>query len=277
MIKSLTKEDLIPLIPERKPASHKGENGRILIIGGSADFSGAPVLAGMAALYSGADLIRLFVPEENLIPSRSYQPEFIVKSYKGNTFNSKLIPQIQDWIDDSDCIVIGMGSENDKGFIQAVRDLIKDTSKKFILDSNAVFALEPGKDNSHILATPHATEFEALSGKEPVEGEIVADVAKEYRVNFVMTSNIDIIASPEGDFVLNEFGNAGMTVGGSGDVLAGLCGSLVGQSFQLYQAAQFGAYVLSMCGDNLSEEKGYAFSSTDLAYELPYVLEEFFK
>lgn len=252
-MKVLDENDVIQLLPKRKSASHKGENGRVLIISGSAIYSGAAILAGMGALHSGADLIKIFVPEENVEAVRSHSPEFIVRGFSGKIFESKFIPEIQDWIEEADCILAGMGSEHKDEFISGVKDLLKIPGEKFVLDSNAIFALE--EESEDVLITPHATEFKEFSW---------------VAVNALITGATDKIISNGGEVVFNKTGSSGMTVGGSGDVLAGVCGGLIAQGLTPFDAAKVGAYFLGKTGEKLEKTKGFSFSAEDLATELSF-------
>ncbi|OIP80752.1 NAD(P)H-hydrate dehydratase [Candidatus Peregrinibacteria bacterium CG22_combo_CG10-13_8_21_14_all_44_10] len=249
----ITEDKVRALIPVREPASHKGENGRVLLISGHSEFPGATVLAGMGALYSGADLVRIHAPDDNVSTIRSYCPEFIVRGFGGDVFLKNHLPEIADWISESDVIVVGMGSKPEPEFLKAITQLLA-ADKLFVLDSSAIFALQ--NDASNVLITPHAGEFAKFSG---------------VRTNILLKGQVDTITSYGGDTAHNKTGHAGMTVGGSGDVLAGLCGSMMSQGLNPFDAAQVAAFTLGKAGEKLSETKWNAYSAYDLAYELPKI------
>jgi len=258
------------MLPKRKLDSHKGENGRVLIVSGFSEYSGAAVLAGMGALYSGADLVKIFVPNCNLGVTRSYCPEFIVRGYEGDLFKPELLPHIADWISWANCIVVGPGSLKEIRFVNAVKELLK-SDNKLVLDASAIMALEHGKQYPNVLITPHAKEFKDFAGVFP-DAHFVQKVAKDFSVNVLLKSRVDLIASHEGEIRTNKTGNPGMTVGGSGDVLAGLCGGLIAQGLNPFNAACAGAYTIGAAGDSLEKKKGYSYTAKNLAEKIPEVV-----
>jgi NAD(P)H-hydrate epimerase len=270
MPKVLTQKEISDLLPKRELDSHKGDNGRVLIISGFSEYSGAAVLAGMGALYSGCDLVKIFVPNCNVAVTRSYCPEFIVRGYEGDIFRREVMLQITDWIAWADAIVVGQGSLKETRFINTVKDLLK-TDKKFVLDSGAILALTEGGKYKNVLITPHAKEFKDFAGVEPDE-HFIKKVATDFSVNILAKSKVDLICSCKGEIISNKTGNPGMTVGGSGDVLAGLCGSLMAQGLAPFTAGMVGAYLLGQAGDLLEKEKGYCYTARDLAEKLPEVI-----
>jgi len=263
-MKTISVSDIKPMLSLREPDSHKGQNGRILIIGGHSEFSGAHVLSGMGALYSGCDLVRLFVPECNVAVARGYCPEFIVRGYRGDSLKPEFLKDIEDFIKDSDCVVVGPGSKPEEDFLQAVKELLQ-SNLKFVLDSNAIPALSDSGKN--VLITPHKAEFERFFGKEEIN-----DVAKKHSVNVLLKGQVDLIASASGEVVANKTGNAGMTVGGSGDVLAGLCGGFMAQGLKPFDAGKLATFLLGKAGDTLKMRKDFCYTAKDLAEEIPYTI-----
>lgn len=277
MQKVLTKKEVSKMLPKRRSDSHKGDNGRVLIISGFSEYSGATVLAGMGALYGGADLVKIFVPFCNVAVTRSYCPEFIVRGYEGDLFRHEIIQHIADWILWADCIVIGPGSLKEVRFVNAVKELLKTCGNQeplrfpaLVLDSSAIMALEHGKKYPNVLITPHAKEFKDFAGVFP-DAHFVQKVAKDFSVNVLLKSRIDLICSHEGELRANSTGNQGMTVGGSGDVLAGLCGGLIAQGLSPFNAGCAGAYMIGTAGDLLEEKFGYRYTAVDLAKKLSSV------
>ncbi|EKD48174.1 MAG: carbohydrate kinase, yjef related protein, partial [uncultured bacterium] len=121
--------------------------------------------------------------------------------------------------------------------------------------------------NENIVITPHKGEFERF-----FHAEDVAKIAKKYSINILLKGLTDTIASSNGEISLNKTGNAGMTVGGSGDVLAGVCGGLMAQGLSPFSAAQSGAFLLGKAGDNLKMRKDFCYTAKDLAEEIPYTM-----
>lgn len=314
MASIIKKSEIVKIFPRRDPNSHKGDNGRVLIIGGSINYFGAPILAGLGALNSGADLVYLLVPECNFEVSRSFYPDFIVRKYPGNFLNSRALDNISELLDKVDAVLIGPGLSEEVEILRTVALIIKKAKCPVILDAQAIPAIAQlgliGDQTGHrenlpeIIITPHREEMnELLEGetlpKDPKvapltsrgEGDInclaeprlaglrleeeikiVEDFAKKWSVTVLLKGHTDIMASPNRETRANITGNAGMTVGGSGDVLAGFVASLIAQHAKPYEACISAAFLMGSAGDNLYKSKGYNFIATDLAQELPYTI-----
>lgn len=284
----IKKSEVVKNFPRRDPASHKGDNGRVLIIGGSINYFGAPVLAGLGALNSGADLVYLLVPECNFEVSRSFYPDFIVRKYPGNFLNSRALDNISELLDKVDAVLIGPGLAEEAEILRTVTLIIKKAKCPVILDAQAIPAIAQlgligGRAENNnalppIIITPHRNEMnELLEGEtlpENMEEQVkaVEDFAKKWNVTVLLKGHTDIIASPNRETRANLTGNAGMTVGGSGDVLAGFVTSLIAQHARPYEACISAAFLMGSAGDNLYKSKGYNFIATDLAQELPYTI-----
>lgn len=284
MASIIKKSEVIKLFPRRNPNSHKGDNGRVLIIGGSINYFGAPILAGLGALNSGADLVYLLVPECNFEVTRSFYPDFIVRKYPGNFLNSRIFDHINELLNKVDAVLIGPGISEEPDIINVVARIVKQSKCPVVLDAEAIPAiaqlgLAEGRSGlPELIITPHRGEMnELLPGEtlpENLEEQIKAieDFAKKWGVIILLKGHTDIIASPDKEARVNETGNAGMTVGGSGDVLAGFTASLIAQHATAYSACQCSAFFMGLTGDNLYKSKGYNFIATDLALELPYTI-----
>lgn len=271
------------MLPVRRPDSHKGENGRVLVIGGSMDYFGAPILSGLGALYSGSDLVYLLVPECNFEVSRSFYPDFIVKKYGGNYLNVRSLDAAAPLIEKSDAVVIGPGLTNNEDIFTNVIKLLKRIEVPVVLDADALPAiteLEPNP-NRQLVITPHHGEFAELINEqfdaetpEEEKQKLVQKYADQWQTVILLKGCEDLIASPKGELMSNMTGNPGMTVGGTGDVLSGLLATLLAQKTPPFEAACAAAFVNGFTGDQLLKQKGFVFSATDLALELPYAIRE---
>lgn len=284
MVKELKAGDVKKLFPRRDPQSHKGVNGRIMIVGGSKDYYGAPILSGLGAVYSGADLVHLFVPECNFDISRSLYPDFIVHSFPGDYLDMKAITPILEYSKKCDSILIGPGLGKREETFDSLLKIVKGLEIPTVLDAGAIQVFQKIKEvpSQQIVITPHHNEFESLTGKDikvsgSVSGKVVLlrTLSTDLKINIILKGPSDLLASEEGEMVLNSTGNAGMTVGGSGDVLSGFTASLIAQGAAPFAAAQVATFVLGKSGDQLMKQKGFAYSASDLALELPYVIREF--
>lgn len=281
----IKKSEISKIYPSRNPDSRKGENGRVLIIGGSLNYFGAPILAGLGALYSGADLVYLLVPECNFEVTRSFYPDFIVRKYLGNHINTRTIDQAVELMPKVNAMLIGPGVTEDPEILRVITRLVEKTTCPVVLDAEAIPSIAHmellQKHNAElankITITPHRGEMdELIEGPLPddLDEEIktVENFANKWGVTVLLKSPRDVIAAPNQPTRTNETGNAGMTVGGSGDVLAGFVTSLIAQHIPSYDACKCAAFLFGLTGDNLLQQKGYNFIATDLALELPYTI-----
>ncbi|MHA1615824.1 MAG: NAD(P)H-hydrate dehydratase [Candidatus Njordarchaeales archaeon] len=263
--------------------SHKGDFGRILIIGGSKDFSGAPALAGLASLRAGADLVVIAAPEAvgNII--RSFSPNLIVKSLPGKYLSHDHIKELADpgFIEKFDVILIGPGIGLTEESLDAAGELIRifcDMEKPLIIDADALkSAARKGlPEGGKKILTPHAREFYLLFNEEvPTElkerGEIVKRKAREVKSVIVLKGRIDIVSDGE-RIKYNLTGNPGMTVGGTGDVLAGVIAAFCAISEDLFRSAVAGTFITGLAGDFAYKEKGYELLATDVIENVPKAL-----
>lgn len=290
MIPEIKKSVAVSYFPHRRPDSHKGNNGRVLILGGSIDYYGAPILSALGALKSGIDLVYLIVPECNFDVTRSLYPDFIVRKYKGDHFSMSAIPHVLELTQICDAILIGPGMGDHPETSTALDALIPQINIPTILDSVALMALRRIQQlplNQDVIITPHLNEFVRLTDKPFLERDASVLMDKKWRycqnlsldlqINILLKGPQDLIVSTKGEAILNPTGNAGMTVGGSGDVLAGFLTSLIARGVPMFEAAGCAAYIFGVCGERLAKKRGYTFAATDLASELPYTIADLVK
>lgn len=280
----LKKAYIRKIFPTREPDSHKGQNGKVLIVGGSIEYYGAPLLSALGALYSGSDLVYLYVPESNFDVTRSLYPDFIVKKFSGQYLTHQGVKDILDTSKKCDSILIGPGMYDREVTVRAILDLIENLEIPTVLDSTAIEVLRLVKEvplSQPIVVCPHKNEFENLTMRDIKDKKdtdemikFVRTIATEMQINVLLKSPIDIISSTKGDVSLNKTGNAGLTVGGSGDVLAGVIASMIAQGASPYNAAELAAFILGFTGDYLYKQKDYCFSATDIALELPFTIKQ---
>ncbi|MBI4438804.1 NAD(P)H-hydrate dehydratase [Candidatus Woesearchaeota archaeon] len=260
-------------LTKRKPDSHKGQNGRVLIIGGSPEYTGAVMLAGMAAYRSGADAVVIASPRDVARVVRAW-PDFMTvrinASYLKEAHANKLIRLSEGF----DSLLIGNGIGLRKQTQALVRKVVRNTLCPKVIDADAIKAIGL-KDTENAIITPHLKEFQTLlrntgikaSGKESIT---LARKASGSNI-ILLKGRTDTMISREG-IRLSKTGNAGMTVSGTGDVLAGLCAGLAAQKNSLIMAACASAFISGMAGDLLYREYGYGFTATDLADKVATVM-----
>ena len=269
--------DLLRL-KKRDDESHKGQNGRVMVIGGSQDYSGAPALAAISSLRSGADLALVVCPRVVSSVIKSYSPDLIVKSLGDDLLTPRDTGKILEIAKNVDSVILGCGIGLEDETAVALSVLLEEIQKPMIIDADALKIIEvehlSQRDYETVL-TPHKTEFKALFGKEVLGNledmaEVVLDASQNCGCTILLKSSVDIIA--KGDKLrLNSTGNPGMTVGGTGDCLAGLVGGLMAQGHHGFEAAFLGAYINGKAGDLAAEEYGYNFTATDILSFIPRV------
>ncbi len=270
--------DILRII-KRDRRSYKGQNGRLLVVGGNRDYSGAPALAAMSALRSGVDLAVVTCPSTVVSPIRSYSPDLIVKGLSDDYLHFDDIGKILKLTGGADAMVLGCGIGREEETGLALNEMIEKIQIPMVIDADALRLLDinviKGLGNKIVL-TPHKSEFKSVFGLDVPENleektEAVLEASKRCGCTILLKGAVDVIS--EGETVkLNSTGNPGMTVGGTGDVLAGLVGSLMSQGHDAFEAAYLGAFINGTAGDFASEDLGYNFIASDILKYIPKVL-----
>ena len=267
--------DLLRL-KHRDATSHKGQNGKVLVVGGSKDYSGAPAIAGISALKSGADMAVVACPQAVSTPIRSYSPDLIVKSLTDDYINLKDTDKLAELAMDSDALIVGCGIGRDDETAEALNLLVQKVEKPLVIDADALKLLDLNlikESEQEIVVTPHKAEFKSLFGDNVPEYlekkiETVQKASQMSGTTVLLKGAVDIIAYKD-KIKLNSTGNPGMTVGGTGDCLAGLVGGLIVQGHPAYEAAFLSAYLNGKAGDLAVLDLGYNFTATDLIGYIP--------
>jgi hydroxyethylthiazole kinase-like uncharacterized protein yjeF len=256
----------------RPVSSHKGDAGRVLVIGGGA-YSGASALAALGALRAGADIVTVAAPKSVSDIIASFSPNLIVRGLSENRLVEADIPVIRELIKKHDVIVIGMGLGTAAGTLTAVQKIIP-LCKKAVIDADALTP-EILQIGTNIIVTPHSGEMKRLSGADLPEDEnekfdFIRNFARENKLTVLLKGRIDIISDGI-DVRANRTGNAGMTVGGTGDVLAGLTGALYARH-ESFPAACAAAFINGAAGDLAFQDFGYGLLATDVIDNIPRLL-----
>ncbi len=273
--------DISLISSARELNSHKGDFGTLLVIGGNKLFSGAPALASLSALRIGVDIVYTASPEKTASIIASMSPNLIAIKLKGKHVSSNNINSLVPFIKKSDAIVLGPGlgvNTETLEFVELCINEIEKLGKPLILDADGINAFSTFKrflSNPFVL-TPHLGEFGKLSGKilpDNIEkrSKEVRKISSKLNAVIVLKGKKDIICDSERTKI-NNSGNPGMTVGGTGDVLAGIIGGLVAQKNDLFEAAVAGAYINGLSGDFAAEKMGYHLLATDLLEWIPQII-----
>jgi NAD(P)H-hydrate epimerase len=275
--------DVLLALKPRPSESHKGDFGRLLVIGGSETFSGAPALVALAALRTGVDLAYVAAPEQTACAISAMSPDMITIKLEGKHLNHGNIPALRAHIKTVNAIVLGPGlglHSETKEAVEALIDAIESARKPLLLDADGLKAFAEFKRKLRVplVLTPHGGEYAILSGEKLPEDlkEKVSEVQKtavELGATVLLKGPVDII-SDEKHLKLNFTGNPGMTVGGTGDVLSGIAGAFLAQGIDPFEAAVAGAFVNGAAGDFVFADKGYHMVATDLMEHIPHVLND---
>ena len=276
--------DVRRVMKPRDLHSHKGDYGRLLIVGGSDVYSGAPALAGMASLRTGVGLVFIAAPRGIASVIRSYSPDLIVHQLSDNVVTSQDLAAINGLLTQSDALVLGPGIGRDPETSVVIPLIIQKANamnKPILIDADAIRAVAHGDTYRHrnVVLTPHVGEFKALSGVEaPPRWRERVPIC----VNFAKRDSCVILLKGHETVVtdgyrvkVNRTGNPGMAKGGMGDVLSGIIGTFLAQHADPFHAAVAGAYLHGRAGDLLLKDKGFHMISSDLVEILPVVLKQY--
>ena len=265
--------DIQPFL-KRPVISHKGDSGRVLVIGGG-PYSGAPALAALGALRAGADIVTVAAPKNVSDIIASFSPNLIVKKLTGDILVEDDVPIISRLIEKHDVVVMGMGLGNAYETRLAIEKIVP-LCRKAVIDADALSLELVPLLNKNMILTPHAGEMKRLSGIDVPVGqreriEFIKDFAQKNEVTVLLKGAIDLI-SDRLEVRANRTGNAGMTVGGTGDVLAGLAGALFARCNSPLEAAACAAFINGAAGDMAYKEFGYGLLATDIIDLIPAVM-----
>lgn len=258
--------------------SHKAKSGKVLLIGGSRLFHAAS-LWSLETLSRIVDMVfYASVPENNELVAR------VKKEFR----NGIVIPRqkIDDYIKEADVVLIGPGLPRDSGKESGDDDTKELTEhlleqypeKKWVIDGGSLQVMDPELIPSKAILTPHKKEFGILFQKELKNGNYesrekeIEEMSKKFNCVILHKGEVDVVCSPS-DCVQVPGGNAGMTKGGTGDVLAGLAAALYAKN-DAFLSATSASYINKKAGESLFKRVGYYFNASDLADEIPKVMKE---
>lgn len=253
----------------RRPTSHKGDYGRILILAGSRGLSGACYLASVAALRSGAGLVTVGVPK-SLVPAlerRMTEAMMLAlpETRQGTLSRSALIP-LRRFLETQDVLALGPGLSLNPDAQYVIRYTVLHSDKPMVIDADGLNAFKGRAElfrklKAPAILTPHPGEFIRLFGGKTPKGdrerrERTLSIAKKYGVTLILKGHHTVVTSPNGKVYVNHTGNPGMATGGAGDVLTGVVAAMLGQQVEPFEAACFAVFIHGLAGDLAKKEKG---------------------
>jgi len=271
-------QELVGRLTHPRRDSHKGQNGKLLVIGGSELFHGS--------LIWSAEIASRMVDMVHVSSPAMVNNQLMKQRLKEQFWNGIVVPweHVEDYIEEDDCILIGPGMVREEGWMgigdetkQIVDRLLKKyPKKKWVVDGGALQEVDQELLTGSMVITPHRREWERLTGQPIIEEErekqVILFSKKHHGLTVLLKGSTDLVVQQE-ETVMVEGGNAGMTKGGTGDVLAGMVAALATTN-DIWLAAQAGSILNKMAGDRLFETRGQYYNASDLMAEIPVVLHE---
>ena len=273
-MKDVTSEPL-PMLPPRSRDGHKGNYGRVLVLGGSRGMSGAPSMTGLATLRSGAGLVTVATPASTQPIVAGFSPCFMTLPLVEDDYGIADYANIVDLVgarEQFDVWAIGPGLGRGEGVTELVAQLYREIPRPMVVDADALNGLADAlKRNPQALAkpagprilTPHPGEFARLTGVNPGEERAarIAAVGKlceqdpTGKLTVILKGHESIICDGK-QYAVNATGNPGMATGGTGDCLTGVIAGLLGQGLSPWEAVRLGAHVHGLAGDLAATQLG---------------------
>lgn len=265
----LTADEVLFTLPPREIMDHKYTFGHVAVIGGSTGKTGAPSMAAEAALRTGAGLSTVIVPESlnQIFETKLTEVMSIpIKDDGKGYFGIGELEAVLETVEKSkfSVVVLGMGLGNNPETYEFVREFVKECKLPMVIDADGINALSESPEilklkENPIIITPHVGEFARISKKSKEEilsapCEVALEFAQHFGVTTVLKSGRTVVATKEGKAYVNVIGNPGMATAGTGDVLSGVVGALLGMGVEEEDAAKFGMFLHSLAGDIGAQE-----------------------
>lgn len=279
-LRELNQVNVLSLLPDRDPWAHKGCFGRILLLCGSRGYTGAAALACRGALRTGAGLVFLGVPESiyAIEAVKLDEPVVFPLPDADGKLSTVSVPLILKQLENMDAVLIGSGLGRSEGTLDVLRTVLENFPGPVVVDADGINLLSQHKDllrgrTGTTILTPHDGEFTRFGGVITEDrAASAARIAEEFGCIVLLKGHRTVITDGKVCY-RNNTGNPGMAVGGSGDVLAGMITSLLGQGLQPLEAAACGAWLHGAAGDLCAQELGqYGMLPSDMVEALPRLL-----
>ncbi|MFB6246284.1 MAG: NAD(P)H-hydrate dehydratase [Candidatus Pacearchaeota archaeon] len=266
----------------RNPQAHKGNFGKVLIIGGNEKYTGAAglnALSALAVLKSGSDLVEVASPERSANIIAKFSPDLITIPLDGKHLKTKHLKKLLKESETANAFVIGSGLGREKETQKTIRKFLKKVKIPGVIDADAIYALSKKSkkpDLKSTILTPHKREFENLTNEKLSEdlnkkAKQVKEQAEKLKSTILLKGKTDIISDGR-ETRINKTGNAYMTKGGTGDVLAGLTAGILSQGNNHIESGSAAAYINGKAGDNLAKTKKQTLLASDLIEEIEKII-----
>jgi len=286
----VTKDILKKIYKPRPRDSKKYDFGLLIVIGGSDFYSGSPALSAMAAFKTGVDMVRIIAPKRAADIIASFSPNLVAYPLEGKWLERKHLATLISMTESAKAVargntavVIGGGIGRSEETKRAILEYLVAVQVPVVIDADAIYALGEKPEiisGKPFLVTPHTYEFFVLTEKEvyklPEEEKIkmVCQEAARLKTTILLKGPTDIISNGK-EVALNRTGSPLLTVGGTGDTLAGVAGALMARGLSPLEAGQAAAYINGLAGELAGKKLGESLTATDLIDEIPNVLPKF--
>jgi len=271
------------LIVPRIATSRKGDNGIVLVVGGSRIYHGAPILASIAALRSGTDLVFTAVPKSNIMAVRAYSPDIIALPLPDDKLTSGLVNRLMAMLPKKPhtaAIGMGMSIAKPEALVSLIRQL-RNAEIKLLLDASALIPeILREIAGTGTIVTPHAGEYKRLFEKHPgtnedVQTSTVQTAAKDYGITIVLKGSVNIISDGVSEHTaVIKRSTPAMTVGGMGDILSGLTVGLL-TKYCSFNASILGVFLNGLAASLAYERVGLHMVATDVIEDLSNAMKPF--
>lgn len=275
----ITKNILKQVYKQRPKEVRKYDYGLLLVIGGGQFYTGSPALASLAAFRAGVDMVQVLAPQRAADIIACFSPNLAAYPLQGKWLDKEDLPILlsmtqgaQSVAGEKAAVVIGGGIGRSERTKETVLEYLSQIKVKKVIDADGIHAVASNPQviqNRNCLITPHSFEFFVLTGKNikdlPFEEKvnIVKEEARRLGCVILLKGQKDIISDGE-NIAINETGSPYLTVGGTGDTLAGICGSLVAQGTDLFLAGAAAAFINGKAGEIAAKKLGASITATDL-------------
>ncbi len=270
------------LLPKRDKNANKGDFGKVLVVAGSRGMTGAAVMSAYSALRMGSGLVTLATADSERAIAAGFYPEIMTYGLKSEEgiISEGALKDILKLSRKADVVIFGPGMGKSRALTDVLGELLKNYTGKMLIDADGLNALAKRVDilrekACQVVLTPHLGEMHRLTGIAIEEIQknrqtTAKSFAEKYDVCLVLKGAETVVAQSGKAVYVNNTGNAGMATAGTGDVLSGVVGSLMGQGLDIFDAAKLGVYLHGLAGDIAKEKLGeYSMCATDVMNNLP--------
>jgi len=277
MIYTVVNEKIIKgLYKRRDNWVHKGNFGRVLIVGGSKIYTGSPAIVALSALRTGCDLTEIITTRRAADICASFSPEIITLPLEGDYLGPDSFDTIKKESEKCNVIVLGNGLGVNNKQKELVDMILREINKKIVVDADAIKLADKSLLDKRVLITPNSNEFKVIFNEELSHDtdkrlKQVHEKAVEYHTNILLKGHIDVISNGERTFI-NKINSVYMTKGGTGDSLAGISGSLIAQGNDIITSAGAAAFINGYSGRTVGKKERESFSVMHLIENIEYTI-----